>query len=385
VLGVTFGQVAAAQIFKLPVPDTTSGNFFGTAVSISGNYAIVGASGDSTCGQDGGAAYVYERSSDDQWFLASQLLPNDCKEGLFFGRSVAISGGRAVVTAYVPFFSDLTSNSVYIFDRNEDTGAWTQTTRLRKATSQTEGPFASAVALDGDRILVSTSGDTSKGTYNGAAYIYDFDGKKWSQTSRLNPSLGPEAGVFGTSVAMDGDRAVVSASTYLARTPGSLFVFDRNPDTDTWNESAVIRGIEDFFISVDIDGDRIVVGESRGGHKSRGRARIFSRSGSGAWNPVATLAPSKKYSQGGFGAIVSISEDHVLVVGFEEQLSFEFNIDRVVYVYAYNHEKNEWSKDRIIDVGNAAFGSAVDLTGGSAVVGLATDSDPGQAFVVLVH
>jgi FG-GAP repeat len=384
-IALLLSSSASAQIFKLVSPDTTAGNFFGTAVAISGDFAVVGASGDTTCGTDSGAAYIFHRSENEKWTLSARLLPKDCKEGLFFGRSVAISGDRAIVTAYMPFFSSLTSNSVYVFEQNDETNDWEQTARLQKRTAPTEGPFASAVAIDGDRILVSTAGDTSQGKYSGAAYIFDYDGSRWRSSARLTPSLGPAAGVFGTSVALEGDRAVISASTYLARKPGTVYVFDRDPLKEEWKESAILDGIRDFFISVDVDRDRIVVGESRGGPKKRGQARIFSRSDDGRWRESATLSPSKKYSQGGFGSIVSIAGDRVLIVGFEEQLSFDINIDRVVYVYAYDPESDEWKKDRIVDVGNVAFGSAIDLEEGMAVIGMAADNVPGEAYVVLVH
>ena len=44
VIGMMIGtaSTAHAQIDKLPHPDTTSGNFFGVAVSIDGNRALVG-------------------------------------------------------------------------------------------------------------------------------------------------------------------------------------------------------------------------------------------------------------------------------------------------------------------------------------------------------
>ena len=377
-------EKSSGQIFRLPPPDTTAGNYFGASVGIDGSIAVVGASGDNGCGENSGAAFVYEIGSDEEWSETARLEPDDCQEGLFFGKTVAASGNRVVVAAYIPFFSTVRSNSVYVFERDPESSAWRQTARIRQPTQKEEGPFAASVALSGDRLLITTAGDASRGTFGGTAYIYDYDGSSWINTARLKGSLGTEYGIFGTSAALDGDRAVVSASTYLAHQPGSLFVYDRTPETGVWRETAVLSGIEDFFISVDLDGGRILVGESKGGRRNTGRARVFDLDRDGRWISVASLEPSTKFSQGGFGSLVSLSGDHALVVGFDEQLRFEFNIDRVVYLFERG-PSGRWYQKHIIDVGEVAFGSAVDLNRGKAIIGQASDQLPGQAFVVLIR
>ena len=68
-----------------------------SAVDISGDNIIIGAHGESS---GKGAAYIYERLSDDNWGLADRL---EIAVGLnddFFGFSVAIGDDRAVVGAY---------------------------------------------------------------------------------------------------------------------------------------------------------------------------------------------------------------------------------------------------------------------------------------------
>ena len=245
--------------------------------------------------------------------------------------------------------------------------------------------FGASVGIDGSIAVVGASGDGGCGENSGAAFVYEIGSdQEWSETARLEGSLGTEYGIFGTSAALDGDRAVVSASTYLAHQPGSLYVYDRTPETGVWRETAVLSGIEDFFISVDLDGGRILVGESKGGRRNTGRARVFDLDRDGRWISVASLEPSTKFSQGGFGSLVSLSGDHALVVGFDEQLRFEFNIDRVVYLFERG-PSGRWYQKHIIDVGEVAFGSAVDLNRGKAIIGQASDQLPGQAFVVLIR
>ncbi len=376
-----------AQIFKLPRPDTTTGNFFGGAVALDGHRALVGASGENGCGEDAGAAYLFEHDAAGNWQQVAKLTPDDCAEKQFFGRSVALSGDHALVTSFHPFFSAVVSNAAYIFERDSLSGTWHQVAKLTGRAATEEGPFAAAVALDGDRALITASGDPAEGRYGGAAYIYDRDpiSGVWKRTARLTGSAGLGAGIFGGSAALDGDRAVVSASTYFQKRPGSLYVFDYDPASGTWHESARLTGIDDFFISVDLDGDRILVGESKGGREASGLATLFERDSTGTWQARATLHPATPYKDGAFGSAVSIKGDRALVVGYDEQLSFEFNIDRVVYVFEYLSETDTWEQLHIIDVGDVAFGASLDLDDGYALIGQASEQHAGLAYVVRIH
>lgn len=377
-------STATAQIYRLPPPDTTVSNYFGAAVAIDGTTALIGASSDRKCGENAGAAFIYELQNGAEWRQTARLEPDDCREGLFFGKSVSVSGNLAAVVAYVPFFSGAASNTVYIFERAADS-TWFQTAKLRQPPGHVEGAFAASISLDGHRLLVTTTGDVSSGEYDGAAYIYEKSGESWPLTTRLTGGLGPIAGIFGTSGSLQGDRAVIAASTYLSLRPGTVYVFDRDPATNTWSETAALRGIFDFFISVDVDGDRIVVGESKAGNGKMGRARIFELDAAGKWIPRTTLKPSASYSQGGFGSTVALSGNHALVVGFDEQLRMNFNIDRVVYLFERNPDTGDWFQKHIIDVGDVAFASSIDLDGDVAVIGHAGDQIVGNAYIVLVH
>ncbi len=376
-----------AQIFKLPHPDTTAGNFFGVSVSIDGTRALVGASGENVCGENSGAAYLYERDPESrEWVERAKLTPSDCKEDHFFGRAVALSGDHAIVTAYRPFFSTALSNAAYVFERDPDTGQWRETAKLTTRNSEQEGAFAATVSLDGDRALITSTGDPSGGRYGGAAYVFERDSDgRWRQQARLTGSGGTRYGIFGTDGALDGNRAVVSASTYFREKPGSVYIFERDTTSGAWKEAARFGDIEDFFISVDIHGDRVIVGEGKGGRKASGEASIFRRNAEGRWEREATLVPAQPYDDGGFGTDVAIHGDRALVVGYDEQLSFEFNIDRVVYVFRYEPDTQMWEQSHIIDVGHVAFAAAIDLDEPYALIGQASEQEPGAAYVVRIH
>lgn len=373
---------AQAQIRKLSAPDSTLGNLFGAAVAIDGDRALIGASGEDVCGPNSGAAYIYERDADGGWAPAARLTGNDCNEGYFFGRSLALSGDRAVVAAFRPFFSNFTSNAAYVFER-DSTGTWHQTARLTAEAGHEEGAFAASVSIDGERLLITASGDVAGRAYHGAAYIFEKDATgQWIQAARFSGDGSPATGVFGTSAALDKDRAVISASTYFANRAGSLYIFERSPD-GRWEQQSRLRGIDDLYIALAIDGDRILVGESRGGRQKEGLATLYERQADGTWATIAELHPKHPYEDGGFGRAVSLKGDHALVVGYDEQLSLDFNIDRVVYVF--KREDGGWRQQHIIDVGEVAFGSAIDIDAGLALIGQASEQQVGQAYIVTLR
>ena len=381
-LGLTAS--AHAQIDKLPHPDTTSGNFFGVAVSIDGDRALVGASSEDTCDTNAGAAYIFERNPEtDRWDEVARLVPDDCLVGLFFGRSVSLSGNRALVAAANEFFASTRSNAAYVFER-DSTGTWEQVAKLTITTEAEEGPFAASVSLDGDRALVTTWGDPSDARFGGAAYIFERNPEtgKWKKAAHLTGSLGIRVGVFGGAAALDGDRVVVSASSYFREKPGSIYIFERNPETSEWAEAAHFGGIDDFFISVSIEGDRVLVGESKDGRREAGAATLYARNPDGTWYLASTLRPPTPYDHGAFGSAVSLAGTRALVAGYDEQLRLDYNIDRVVYIYEYDAEADVWTYQNIVDIGKVAFGTAVDLDDGVALIGDASEKEPGAVYVV---
>src|SRR5258708_1025442 len=67
------------QLSKLIATDRSAGNQFGNAVSISGNYAVVGAANiaQAQIVNPGNCAYVFERKADGTWMQIQKLTPHD--------------------------------------------------------------------------------------------------------------------------------------------------------------------------------------------------------------------------------------------------------------------------------------------------------------------
>jgi hypothetical protein len=382
-LGLLFGGPAAhAQIEELPRPDSAHAASFGISVALGDSMAVVGASGEAGCGPNSGAVYVYRREPGtvfDDWRGVARLTPRTCRPNTFFGERVVLSGRRLLVSAASSeTFGAAGTNAAYMFERAPD-GTWRQTARFTAPSDRPEGSFASDIDLDGDRAVVSTSGDPDDDR-NGAVYVYDYDPAQatWRRTARVTTDRGPEAGVLGRAVALDGDRLAVAASTYFEGDPGAVYLFEH--DGSQWRETARLDGIDAFFIELDLDGSTLLVGEDRAGGDGSGRATVFTAREDRDWAEAATLRPSQPYESGSFGTAVSLNGRWALVTGYGEQLGKDFNIDRVVYVF--RRRKRTWTERTILDIGQVDFGAALDQHGSTALISSVPEEAPGSVYVV---
>lgn len=93
-----------SQVKKLLAPDRHDNDRFGTSVSLSGHYALVGAYQGMTDESGGdflpasGAAYLYEKAG-TTWSFKKKLIAFDRSQNDEFGNDVSISGGQLIIGA----------------------------------------------------------------------------------------------------------------------------------------------------------------------------------------------------------------------------------------------------------------------------------------------
>lgn len=368
---------AFGQIQRIVSPDTLSGDYFGASVAFDGGRILVGASGESTCGSDSGAAYLYEEGVDGRFVQAARIEPENCKSGRFFGHAVALSGDHALVAGARNFLGGGVPNPVYVFERSSD-GTWEESARLYPDDEIGALGFGASISLDDSVAVVTAVGDPEGGA-SGTVFVYELDSsqQQWRLTDKIQ-----RGGRFGDLVVIDGDQLAVSAPAFGTAANGGVFVYQRQAD-GTWAETGRLGGFSDTRLRMDLDEDILVVGRAESERKQRGRADVFHRSEEGRWEMVDTLHPISSYDYGAFGTDVSISANRLLISGFTEQINLPFNIDRVVYVFRRG-PSGAWTQQHIIDVGNTGFGAALDLDGQTALIGEAGDGVAGAAYVVRI-
>ena len=167
---VAWSSAFAGGAFKLTADDGAAGDGFGR-VSISGDLAVVGASGDDDEGCFTGSAYVFCRDAGGVWTQEAKLTAADADAGDYFGNAVAISGNLIVVGALFDDDAGSFSGSAYVFRRLHK-GEWVQEAKLIGEGVDESDKFGFAVAVDGDLVVV---GAPSIPFSPGAAYAFRHD------------------------------------------------------------------------------------------------------------------------------------------------------------------------------------------------------------------
>ncbi len=238
-------------------------DMFGDAVSIHGDAIVVGASGKDGSGTDSGSAYVY-RFDGLGWTEEIELHASDAGERHLFGSAVSISGDVAVVGAWNHDNTGGTvgdgHGAVYLFRFGG--GEWIEEANLRSADPihGERDRFGQSVSLDGNVLLVGTQPfSTISPVWSvGAAYMYRHVGGRWTVEAKLVAHDGVGGDRFGFSVSVKGDVAVIGApwARMGASCPwprscrdGAAYLFVH--DGSGWSERAKLRssdlGEDDYF------------------------------------------------------------------------------------------------------------------------------------------
>jgi hypothetical protein len=367
--------------------------YFGGSVAISGDVAIVGAELVDDVATNAGAAYVYRRSIDGTWSLEDELLASDGAAEDLFGEAVAVSGDVALVGA--PGRDEIAQDSgaVYVF-RHTGGGVWTLEQKLVQANGGPTGGalngFGGSIAFTGSLAIVGAAGDSTKGSFAGAAHGFFRAGDgTWTLEAKLVASDGQAEDSFGAAVAMDGIWALVGApfDDDLGTDAGAVYVYRRD-SSGAWEERAKLTrpnglAFEFFGIAVDISGSNGIVGAPLDmAGPAEGSATIFERSGN-TWSKTGRLRATDPLVFEAFGSAVAISGDSA-VVGAPDQL-VEGGPGRA---FAFTRDQDgTWpvTGDSVLSApgspGVNFFGLSVALSGDLAIVGApASTNDAGEAY-----
>ncbi len=141
--------------------DVTTGGRFGAAMSMQGDWLLVGAPGSSDGVPGSGAAYLYNRyeGGEDAWGLVKKLEPPDPAGGAAFGTAVLLDGDRAYVSAPGEPWLVLPVGAVHVFERHMG-GAdnWGHKQRIVPDTVQPGLAFGTFIAAEEELLLVNAPG-----------------------------------------------------------------------------------------------------------------------------------------------------------------------------------------------------------------------------------
>lgn len=395
------------EVVKAVATDRSADDWFGYSVSISGDYAIVGANQEdynATGGQflsKAGAAYILKNNS-GTWTVVQKIVAFDRAADDEFGYSVAISGDYAIVGAPkkdVTVGFDLASSggAAYIFKNT--TGTWSQVQRIVASDRESNDQFGRSVAISGDYVIVGAPYEDSAGpggnpqSNKGSAYIFKKEASNWMEEQKIF-STGGSNDYFGWSVGISEDYVIsgmpgddlFNTSGDLLNDVGTAVVFKRSTTGD-WAQMQIIiaadRGDGDEFgTSVAISGDYAIVGAmyednnvTGGANLSNaGSAYIFQRNAE-TWSQMDKIVASDRAAGDLFGVSVSISGEYAVVGAYNEDEDpvGENTLSNSGSAYIFKNTSGNWVQaNKIVSSDRASsdyFGYSVAISGDYAIVG----------------
>ncbi len=354
--------LAPINEFKLIPGDGSEGDWFGYSVSISGDYAIVGADGGENNGLSTGAAYVFLRNSDTTWVEEQKLLASDGVVDDGFGVSSSISGDYVIVSA--PWKNN-SSGTAYIFKK--DGNIWVEEQKLLASDGNAGDEFGLAVSISEAYVIVGARGQDNK---KGAAYIFKRDGNTWTEEQKLVASDGWEYDEFGYSVSISGDYTIVGAR-FKEYGQGAAYIFSR--ENTTWTEEQKLLASDGasndrFGWSVSITSNYAIIGAT-GDDNNKGSAYIFKRDGT-TWVDEQKLLASDGNAEDWFG-VVSISEDYA-IIGAQGDDNWKGA------AYIFRRDGLSWMEQERCSPSccpeNSSFGRTLSISGNCAIVGAPYDT-----------
>ncbi|MDX2361074.1 MAG: T9SS type A sorting domain-containing protein [Crocinitomicaceae bacterium] len=382
------GWVNMTETAQLSASDALLNDNFGYSVSISGDRIVVGAPLDDDNGANSGAAYVFDKVTPN-WISATEtnkLLAFDGAVNDYMGRSVSVSGDHIIASADMDDDNGPSSGSAYVY--NYVVGTWIGSIKLTASDGAASDYFGCSVGISGDKVISGARGDDDDGDFSGSIYFYTKPVTGWvSATEDQKVAASYASNLennFGTSVAIDGDYAVIGAVGAYDRA-GNAYVLYYNGTT--WEKLAELTAsdavaIDLFGTAVSISGDVIAVGASRS--SGSGGVYVFEKPVSG-WvdmTETAKLSPSNGASLDYFGHSVGIDGDVVAVGAYGH--SAVVGDDGVVYVF--EKPVSGWvnmTETAELTASDAAAGDylgwSVSISGDIIVTGARWDDDAGTS------
>jgi hypothetical protein len=415
------GWADTPEAAKLMASDAAAYDGFGISVAIDGHVALIGARYDDDGGSNTGSAYVFRYDTEtSQWVEEQKLTASDAAAGDHYGASVVVNGNLAMIGAPFDDNSGNVSGSVYVV--RADGSTWTEEQKLKASVPTFR--FGGSTSIDGDVAVIGASGSahvfrlleggwdeeailpspgyspyyslsvsirggvivTGEPTHGswgwdpGAAYVYREEGGIWVQRATLVASDDVHGQMFGASVSISGDVAIVGASEDHEYQEcdlgcGTAYVFNHLADADGDGEldlceivSGQCRTSElvklsasdgnpgDWFgMSVSISGDAALIGamEDDSAEPAAGSLYVYRLDRSTwQWVEEAELTASDAYTWQHFGRSVGIDGDVAVTGAYGDDNAA--NNSGAVYVFRRDPARSQWVEEQKIIASDAA-------------------------------
>jgi len=378
---------AQCETQRLLSPPSAPGGSFGFGVAMANDRLLVSDPQAATlcpdpfaCGT--GAVHAFDLV-EGRWEFAQTIVPHDVQRGDSFGISIDLDDERLIVGAYDSSISGISAGGAFVYDFDGE--AWVETARIAPPEPIGFAGFGSSVAIDGDFALVQQQD---------SVYTFRRSGADWEHIERLDPPDDPPDRVaFGLDMEIADGWAFIGASRDAAEVflGGAVYVYRVQPDGRLrYVQKLVPPDVASepefgplFGESIAFDGRSLVVG-------GRGADRDFENQGvvyvyelrDGSWQLIQELTHEPAGEGHAFGMTVSVAGDTIVAGAWNERTPTTLGVG---YIFR-RISTGAWVQvDRLLpDTPSSGFG-VTGTDGRWAVIGApgepVGDRQPGAAHV----
>jgi len=304
------------QEAELSSPEPDPEAEFGSRLAVHDQCILVAAGNATGAEPVSGAAYAYRRQ-DGEWTYEAKLMASDGEGGDLFGSWVALDSDLAIVGARDDVVEGMSqAGSAHVFRHIE--GQWVEEARLHAPEPEVYQLFGQSVAIRPDFALVGAHGADSG---DGAAFVFHREGGEWVFEAKLTEPDPIGQDWLGYSVAIGGTPPVAAIGAPQDEgQDGAVYVFRR--DAGQWAFEAKLlasnpvgpAAILGATVALNRAGETLLAGApwDRALGFDSGAAHVFRHDGT-QWYETAKLLASDGAPYAHFGAPVSLSGDMALV------------------------------------------------------------------------
>ena len=261
----------------------------------------------------------------------------------------------------------------------------------------TGGYLGHSVSISGDTAIVGGFSDENNGVYSRSAYVFQNGPSGWTQVAKLLPEDDAPSDLFGKSVAIDGNTAVIGAPGFRQlNEPGSAYVFQDSGSG--WTQVAKLVSTQDpadyrpgyqFGYSVGISDGTVLVGAAYEAINGKsGVAYVFEDDDDG-WTQTLKLQADDGEPFDSFGQSVAISGDTAIVgapgSGYDKKSGKDSKGELRDSAYIFQRDDSGWTQVASLTAGEAfwhdGFGWSVAINGNRAIVGARWEARTGAAHI----
>lgn len=299
------GQTSKATLYTMENDEWTLSNtaarsnydFYGYAVSVDGNYAIIGYPEEES-GTNNAGFSIYDISTGTINFLDSERNTGDERLGF----SVALSGTKMVAGE-----PGKDSESGVINKLQLQTGSLNDIVLNEVSPDGSISHYGYDVAYDGVEMLIGNPNLNNDAP--GKIHFQQFDNPS-QNTLNISASDGENGDEFGIAVDIDGDYAIVGAPKHGGNDFGAAYFFKKS-GSGIWEEYSKVEGFANSSLgtNVAIKGDLAAISVPGAASNVISHVKVYKRNINNDWIHVLDYSNGEDEE---LGISVDISDDFLV-------------------------------------------------------------------------